>query len=251
MSFKNKVVLVTGGSSGIGAATAELFSKNGADVVIVGRNESKLRIVADRCSTLGCTPLTITADVSKEQDLTIIIEKTIEKYQQLDVLVNNAGIACITDLVDGDFLSKFDEVMSTNFRSAVVLTKLAIPHLIKTKGNIINMSSVMSTRFKKSQLAYGTSKAALDYFTKASATELAQFGVRVNCINPGYTRTDIMTTIGMPISTWDVLAPTTALGKVSEPEEIADMILYLASNKARSITGTSIIIDNGSSIVFR
>ncbi|CAH0402588.1 unnamed protein product [Chilo suppressalis] len=245
MSFNNKVVVVTGSSSGIGAATAVAFAKEGASVTIVGRNETKLSAVAAQCAADGNEPLVLKADVSKDEDCKRIIQSTIEKFGKIDVLVNNAGIAKFGSLTDGTLMKTYDEVMNTNLRAAVVLTSLATPHLIATKGNIVNISAIGGTFAPKPPfLTYCVTKAALNHFTKGAALELAPSGVRVNVISPGPVRTDIIENAGFPTN-WDAFAAQTALGRVSEPEEIAELVMFLASDKAKAITGSNYVTDNG------
>lgn len=171
-SFADKVVIITGASSGIGAAAAIEFSKLGAKVVITGRNEAKLYETASRCEG---QVLSIIAEVNEIDDRAKIVDQTISEFGQIDVLVNNAGIG-----QDGTILTttleKFDNVMNTNVRSLFHLTQLATPHLIKAKGNIVNVSSVTAVRQFQNYLAYCMSKAAVDQFTKCVALELVTLG---------------------------------------------------------------------------
>ncbi|XP_047999361.1 3-oxoacyl-[acyl-carrier-protein] reductase FabG-like [Leguminivora glycinivorella] len=251
MSFSGNVVLVTGASSGIGAATAILFSKEGASVAIVGRNEEKLGNVAQKCAQAGAQPLVIRADVSNEEEASTIVKKTVDRFGKLDVLVNNAGIVRMVPVADPNILKVFDEVMNTNLRSIVQLTSLAVPFLKETKGNIVNVSSIASTKVvAESCMPYCVSKAGVDHFTRCAALELAESGVRVNSVNPGPVRTDICENAGMVPPgagdvTWEQAKVMTALNRVGEPEEIADVIAFLASDKARSITGSAYVSDNG------
>ncbi|KAJ2943007.1 hypothetical protein O0L34_g15198 [Tuta absoluta] len=246
MSFKNKVVLVTGASSGIGAATAILFAKEGANVSMVGRNQKKLDAVAAKVGAVGKTPLVINADVSKDNDVKRIITETISKFSKLDVLVNNAGFTTEGSILDGKLLQSYDAIMSVNVRAVINLTTLSAPHLAATKGNIINISSVASktTPSRPDFLAYYVSKAALDHFTRGAALELSSSGIRVNSINPGPVKTDFMENANIDV-TWDDFVSVTPLGRVSDSEEIADLVMYLAGEKARGITGSIYVTDNG------
>ncbi|CAG5049601.1 unnamed protein product [Parnassius apollo] len=142
MSFTGKVVFISGARSGIGAAAAIEFAKQDADVVIIGRNEAKMNNVYKQCETHGKKPLVIKADISKDKEAKAAINKTIDKFGKLDILVNNAGIMRLGSILYGNLLESHDEVMSTNLRVVMHLTTLAAPHLIKTKGNIINISSI-------------------------------------------------------------------------------------------------------------
>ncbi|XP_072934660.1 3-oxoacyl-[acyl-carrier-protein] reductase FabG-like [Epargyreus clarus] len=250
MSFKNKVVVVTGASAGIGATIAVEFAKESAKVVIVGRNQVKLKEVAENCKKLNADCHVVKADVTNENEAKNVIEETMKKYGKLDVLVNNAGILREGTILDGGLVKIYDEVMNTNLKSVVVLTSLAAPHLIKTKGNIVNISSVAGTRVGSPRFtAYCTSKAGLDIFTRGSALEMGPHGVRVNSVSPGPVKTEIVRTGGMndDIGEWKSF---TALGRISEPQEVADLVLYLASDKAKGITGSNFVCDNGT-LVFK
>ncbi|XP_059046917.1 uncharacterized oxidoreductase TM_0325-like [Achroia grisella] len=246
MSFASKVVIVTGASSGIGAATAVLFTKESADVVIVGRNESKLKNVADKCALSGNTPFVINADVSNDDDAKRIVNETIDKFGKIDVLVNNAGLFHAGSIIENNILEAYDKVMAVNLRAVVHLTAVAAPHIIKTKGNIVNVSSnAGKTHSLPEFIAYNVSKAALDHFTRGAALELASSGVRVNGVSPGPVKTDFIENNAMADVSWDKMAPLVPLKRVSEPEEIAELILYLASEKAKGVTGSDFICDNG------
>ncbi|XP_045770473.1 3-oxoacyl-[acyl-carrier-protein] reductase FabG-like [Maniola jurtina] len=246
MSFVNKVVLITGGSSGIGAATAIAFTKEGANVVIVGRNEEKLKGVIEKCTSAGKKPLSIKADITREGDPERIVQETIEAFGEIDVLVNNAGLTRLAKILDSNILETYDLIMNTNLRAQIHLTHLVGPSLIKSKGNIINISSISSkTRpTTAGNVIYGISKAAFTHFSRAAAAEFAPHGVRVNSISPGPVETDILDNASLNISFSD-LKDHMPLRRISEPEEIADIILYMASDKAKAITGSDYVIDNG------
>ncbi|XP_035448561.2 3-oxoacyl-[acyl-carrier-protein] reductase FabG-like [Spodoptera frugiperda] len=251
MSFKNKVVLITGGSAGIGAATAEQFAKEGASVAIVGRNEAGLKAVTERCDQYGSKTLVIKADVADDAQAKTIVEKTIEAFGRLDVLVNNAAVYKSTSLLSPDIMKIYDEVTSVDLRAVVHMTSLAAPHLIKTKGNIVNISSVLGKTYVQSPqlMMYCLSKAALEHFSRGAALELAASGVRVNIVSPGPVRTALVKILETENIIEDV-SLTTALHRVSEPEEVADVILFLASDKAKGVTGSDYGIDNGVTIKF-
>jgi NAD(P)-dependent dehydrogenase (short-subunit alcohol dehydrogenase family) len=154
MSFSNKVVIVTGASSGIGAGAAEHFSEYGATLVITGRNAEKLQKTADKC--IG-EVLQLVTDVNLESDRIKVIDETIKKFGKIDILVNNAGIGEFGDIMTTT-MNQFDDVMNTNVRSVFHLTQLAVPHLIKSHGNIVNVSSVGGMRSFVGLTAYCMSK---------------------------------------------------------------------------------------------
>ncbi|XP_004922761.1 uncharacterized oxidoreductase MT0954 [Bombyx mori] len=245
MSFINKVVLVTGGSSGIGASAAKHFAKVGADVAIVGRNVTKLDNVARECAQVGKKPLVIRTDISKDDDAKTIVQQTVDAFGKLDVLINNAAMNKAGSLLAGNLLESYDAVTAANLRAVILITSLAAPHLIKTKGNIINVSSIGGIMVPlPGLLVYGMGKASLNHFTRGIALELAPHGVRANIISPGPVLTDILENSDTPIS-WEIFKAATALKRLGEPSEIAELMLFLASDKARSITGSNYVSDNG------
>ncbi|XP_059046919.1 3-oxoacyl-[acyl-carrier-protein] reductase FabG-like [Achroia grisella] len=250
MSFANKVVVVTGASSGIGAAAAVQFAKEGANVVLIGRNESKLKNVSEKCASSGKT-LIIKAEVTNDDDAKRIINETIDKFGQIDVLVNNAGMGVNGGILSGNILKAYDQTMAVNMRAVVHLTALAAPHLVKTKGNIVNISSIAGKIASAGDFTpYAISKAALDHFTRGAALELAPSGVRVNGISPGPVRTDFLENAGINVISWDNMGALVPLKRCSEPDEIADIILYLASDRAKGVTGSDFVSDNGGLLRF-
>ncbi|XP_063833428.1 3-oxoacyl-[acyl-carrier-protein] reductase FabG-like [Ostrinia nubilalis] len=243
MSFKSNVVIVTGASSGIGAATAVQFAKEGASLVIVGRNEARLKDIAAKCAAVGSAPLVVRADVSNDDDARRIISETIKKFGKLDVLINNAGVLEYGTILNGKILESYDKNISINLRAVIHMTMLAAPYLVKTKGNIVNVSSVLGQFHMMPMVnAYATSKAGLDHFTRGSAKELAASGVRVNAVSPGPVETNMLMTFESSEDTQEVNTP---LGRVSQPAEVADLILFMASDKAKAITGSVFLADNG------
>ncbi|XP_063625178.1 meso-2,3-butanediol dehydrogenase-like [Cydia splendana] len=254
MDFKNKVVVITGASSGIGAAAAFLFAKQSATLVLVARNEQLLNDVAAKCEAEnGIKPLVVRAELSSDDDVKRIVTKTIETFEKIDVLVNNAAVGMRGSIRDG--VEPYDTVMAVNVRSVYILTSLATPHLVKTKGCIVNVSSVAAFKPIKDAdyLPYCISKAALDQLTKCVALELARDGVRVCSVNPGGTRTPFAQNAGFSKEEVEQLYAARdksyPLGKMAEPGEVADLIVYLASDRARSITGTVYVIDNGETLM--
>lgn len=251
MNFDGKVVLVTGASSGIGADAARQFAKLGANVAIVGRNEERLNEVAEQIKQSGAAAsLSIVADVTKDSER--IVNETIKHFGKLNVLVNNAGIAG-QDSVDVANLSEFDRILDTNVRSVITLTKLCVPHLEKTKGNVVNVSSVAGLKPIPSVMSYCMSKAALDQFTKCSALDLAPKGIRVNSVNPAMIRTPIFEKFGATSEqiqqALDGAKSRYPLGRVGEVSDTSASIAFLADEKSASfLTGILLPVDGGAMV---
>lgn len=253
MDLSGKVIIVTGASSGIGAATATYLTQLGATVVLTGRNIENLNKVGAECKALGKQkPLLIVADVTNLDDNSRVIDETIKKFGRLDVLVNNAGKGQ-NGTIETTSLEQFDDIMDTNLRSVYHLTKLAVPHLIKTKGNIVNVSSVAGTRAFANSLSYCISKAALDQFTRCVALELAPKQVRVNSVNPAVIVTNFQTPLGMSPDTYAAYIKHSEqfhpLGRVGKASEVAAAIAFLAADTASFTTGTCLCIDGGKHIL--
>lgn len=245
MSFEGKVVLITGASSGIGADAARHLASLGAKVSIVGRNGKRLFEVADRIIKSGFSkPLPIVADVTKDAER--IVNETILHFGKLDILVNNAGIFGSDNVVDFNVI-EFDRILNTNLRSVIILTNLAVPHLEKTHGNIINISSVAGLKPFDIWTSYCISKAALDQFTKCSALTLASKKIRVNSINPGMIKTPIFEAIGVTAENEDAFynqnKSEMLVGRIGEVQDTSNAIAYLASETF--VNGINLTVDGG------
>jgi len=251
-SFSGKVALITGSSSGIGAATAILFSEAGAQVVVTGRNAQNVSEVAKQCSKVspkGLDALEVVADVTNTDDCKRLIDSTINKFGKLDILVNNAGRGMGASISDPSIIEKYDNIMNLNVRSVVYLTHLAVEHLEKTKGVIINISSIVGLKPYALAPVYCMSKSALDMFTKCLALELGPKGIRVNGVNPAMVKTKFLENAGLPKEHADQLYESRPkdypLGRIGESEDIANGILYLASDEASFVTGIKLVLDGG------
>lgn len=188
--MKNKVVIVTGGSSGIGKACAEAFGQAGCRVVITGRSAERLQAAQHELEQQDIEVLTIIADVSQAADNQRMVEQTLQHFGQLDILINNAGIS-MRALFDELDLAVVQQVMAINFWGAVYATKYALPHILKTKGSIVGISSIAGYRGLPGRTGYSASKFALQGFLEALRTELTYEGVHVLIACPGYTASNI------------------------------------------------------------
>jgi NAD(P)-dependent dehydrogenase (short-subunit alcohol dehydrogenase family) len=246
--FNGKVVFVTGATSGIGRACAITFAKHGARVVCIGRNPNALQDVANEISGMGSEGLTLAADLSSNAEANDAISQAVTTLGGIDVLVNAAGHIA-NGTIENTSLQAWDEMLNVNVRAIFNLMQKALPSLIERKGNIVNISSVTGLRAFPGVLAYCVSKAALDQLTRCSALELAAKGVRVNAVNPGVVRTEIHKRGGMNDDSYAAFLEhskkTHPLGRVGEPQEIADLVLFLASDRASWITGATYSIDGG------
>lgn len=243
-----KVVIITGATSGIGRAVALRFARALARVVAIGRNRSALEDVANEIKNAGGECLTLAADLTNESDSRLVIDTAVNEFGRLDVLVNAAGHIS-TGSIEDTTLNAWDAMMNVNLRAVFHLMQTATPHLIKTKGNVVNISSVTGLRSFPGVLAYCVSKAAVDQLTRCAALELAPKGVRVNAVNPGVVITEIHKRGGMSQDNYanflEHSKTTHPLGRVGRASEVAELVFYLASEKASWITGATYQIDGG------
>jgi len=246
--FSGKVAFVTGSTSGIGRACAISFARQGARVACVGRNLEALQKVADDIESSGSEVLRLRADISNDAEANQALSKTISALGGIDILVNAAGHIA-NGTIEDTSLKAWDDMININVRAIFSLMQKALPSLIERKGNIVNISSVTGLRAFPGVLAYCVSKAAVDQLTRCSALELAAKGVRVNAVNPGVVVTEIHKRGGMNDEAYAAFLErskqTHPLGRVGRPEEVADLVLFLASDEASWITGATYSIDGG------
>lgn len=244
--FSGKTAIVTGASSGIGKATALMAYERGANVAFAARREAALRTITAKLDSARIE--VIAGDVTSDEARQRIVERTIARFGAIDVLVNAAGIIA-NGTIENTSLGDWDAMFDVNLRSLFRLTQLALPSIIERKGNIVNVSSVTGIRSFPNVLAYCVSKAGVDQLTRCAALELGPKGVRVNAVDPGVVVTNLHRTSGMKEDVYerflDHSKTTHPIGRTGSPEEVAELILFLASARAGWITGTSMSIDGG------
>jgi NAD(P)-dependent dehydrogenase (short-subunit alcohol dehydrogenase family) len=246
--MKGKVAIVTGASSGIGRATSFIFSQNGADVIAFGRNESELQGLRDETRDFGGSIKIHLGDITETSQVDRLVSDTMDHFGRIDVLVNAAGIIG-SGSIESTTIDDWDKMMNVNLRSVFYISQKCVPHLEATGGNIVNVSSVTGSRAFPNVLAYCVSKAATDQLTRCSALELAPKGIRVNAVNPGVVVTNLHMRGGMSGEDYekflDNARNTHPMGRPGKPEEVADLIYFLASDRSSWITGVTYAIDGG------
>ncbi|KAI6193347.1 hypothetical protein M3Y96_01008400 [Aphelenchoides besseyi] len=252
MSFEGKVVVVTGSSSGIGQDLAVLMATEGAMVTIHGQSTERLKKTMDLLAKNNITNtkiLQVKGPIEMKETRQKLIDETIKKFGRLDVLVNNAGLSHRNDLGDPNSLENLDYVMTVNVKSLIAITHLAVPHLEKTKGNVVNVSSVGSTWPVISLTPYQCTKAAVDHYTRNAAIEYAEKGIRVNAVRPGCIETNFGTRHGElspeSLQLYEHIAESIPMQRFGTPREVSNMIAFLASDKASYVTGSLLVVDGG------
>jgi dihydroanticapsin dehydrogenase len=246
LKLTGKVALITGGSRGIGFAIAKILSENGASVVITSKNSEKIKQAEAKISN----SFGITCDIKKKNEVQNVLDQTIKKFGKLDILVNNAGIFPKIKLLHKIEEEEWNEVLDVNLTGQFRFTKEAIPHLQKTSGCIINISSDAGLKAYQgfNADAYSASKAALIVLTKCWALEYAKNKIRVNCICPGVVDTDMTKPFLKNQKDIEFMNNEHPLGRIGQPEEIGKSVLYFASDDALWITGAILTVDGGESI---
>ncbi len=244
--MKNQTVLITGALTGIGRATAVAFAREGAKIVVSGRNEDKGRELAAELRGLGAEAEFIRADVRHEDDVKNLAEKTVKRFGRLDVAVNNAGTEGKSGPIIEQTAGSYSEVFDTNVLGVLLCLKHEMRVMREQRaGCIVNMSSIVGHRGFSGASIYVASKHAVEGLTKSAALEGAEFGIRVNAVAPGPIDTDMVTRFaGTPENKADLISGV-PLSRVGQPEEVAAAIVFLASPKAAFITGASIAVDGG------
>lgn len=250
--YKTKTVLITGGAQGIGLGMAQAFAREGANVVITDADKEAGQEAVERLQKEKLKVDFIICDISQEHEVAVLMQQVGEKYNQLDALINNAGIA---DPFMGDLgemlMSEFDRIMAVNLRGTVLCCKYGLPLLRKAEhGAILNISSTRAFMSEPNTFAYSASKGGLEALTHSLAISLAEDRIRVNAIAPGWIETGDWQKKSQqykPQHTKDDKEQH-AVGRVGTPEDIAEAALFLCSGKAGFITGQSITIDGGMTV---
>jgi len=244
MRFENKVVLITGGTRGIGFATAQLFAGEGARVVVVGREADRATEAGLRVNGRGEA-----GDVSKSTDCERIVSRTLSLHARLDVLVNCAGVIFRNRTVEQTSEQEWDQTFDVNVKGTFLMSKYAIPALREAQGCIVNVSSYVGLVGFAGASAYAASKAAILNLTRSMALDHAREGVRVNAVCPGSVDTDMIHAawqqFGDVEQARELWADKHPLGRIAAPQEVGRAILFLASDEASFITGVALPVDGG------
>ncbi|MFI7114272.1 SDR family NAD(P)-dependent oxidoreductase [Nonomuraea sp. NPDC050227] len=242
-----KVAIVTGGASGIGRATALLFAEAGAQVVVADIDGAGAEATAKEITRTGAAAVAVQGDVSAEEDCRRITRTAVDTYGGLHVLFNNAGIIRRTTALDLD-ADEWDRVMAVNVRSVFLMCKHAIP-LMSEGGSIVNTGSGWGLKGGGNAISYCASKAAVVNMTRALAIDHAKAGIRVNSVNPGDTNTPMLRDEARQLNedwaAFEADAADRPMGRSGSPEEIAQAVLFLASDAASYITGSALVVDGG------
>ncbi|KQX46891.1 MULTISPECIES: SDR family NAD(P)-dependent oxidoreductase [unclassified Paenibacillus] len=251
MNLAGKTAIVTGGGSGIGEAIVRLFASQGAAVVIADWNEKEAARLADILTSSGLQAATVKVDVSKDADVQSLIQETVQRFGQVDILVNNAAVILPKFLEDVEE-AEWDRLFNINLKSVYLTVKHALPYLRKTRGSIVNMASLNGLVGQKMNPVYAATKGGVVAMTKALALDYAPDGIRVNCICPAGVSTPLLQQwIGEqddPAATVQILNDMHPIGRPATSEEIAQAALFLASAQSGFVTGVALPVDGGASL---
>jgi len=240
--FQDKVVIVTGAGSGIGAAAARRFASEGAAVVLAGRTRDKLeRVASDLPNAQHLVQVT---DVSQLEQVEALVRAAVDRFGRLDVMVNNAGVAPEGRATEAS-VQDWRTVMATDLDGVFFGARAALPHLIRTKGCIVNTASVSGLGADWKLCFYNAAKGGVVNLTRALALDYGRDGVRINAVCPTLTRTDLTVDMFKDEALLDKFRERIALGRTAEPDDIAGAIAFLASDDARYITGVNLPVDGG------
>jgi NAD(P)-dependent dehydrogenase (short-subunit alcohol dehydrogenase family) len=240
--FQGKVAIITGSSTGIGAAVAARFADEGANVVLSGRRVELLEAKAAELAAMGYRVLAVPGDVNSTS--ATVVQRAVEEFGRIDILVNNAAISAGVGIEEMSS-EAWRRVMATNLDGAFDMVRHAMPYLAATRGVILHISSISAVSGEFDDVAYAASKAGLEGLNRKLALEVARYGVRSNVIRPGLINTEAFA--NMPPDFFASQVPLIPLGDVGEPEDIANAAAFLCSDEARFITGAVLTVDGGES----
>ncbi|XP_054161132.1 17-beta-hydroxysteroid dehydrogenase 14-like [Oppia nitens] len=252
--MNGKVAIITGSSSGIGEAIAVKLSSLGAHVIITGRDESRIDAVVKKCQSFGIQKqlaIGMRADLVVERDVKQLVNRTVETFGRIDILVNNAAYYEDMEFTDQQYIQLYDKFFDCNLKAIQLLTGLVIPYLVETNGSVVNISSDSSVIPDTLSPAYAMSKCALDLFTKCLALEMGPKGVRVNSVNPGTTRSPLLEKLGPNMMDYWIAhsAESYPLRRVGEPLDTAEAVAFLVNSNNTTghsfITGAILRVDGG------
>lgn len=246
MRLQNKVALVTGGSMGIGQAVAERFSQEGAKVVISGRGKAALKETEEKIKNAQGDVFTVEVDVRHKRQVDRMVERVLNKWGRIDILVNNAGIcspAPFLDMTEEDWNRHIEINLTGTFLTSQCVAQNMVKYHVQ--GSIINMSSVNGLAAEADQAHYNASKGGINLLTMSMALDLATHGIRVNALCPGFIETRLTKPLINNKSAINNYVKTIPMGRVGQPEDIADSALFLASDESRYMTGHCLVVDGG------
>lgn len=244
MRLENKVAIITGGGSGIGRTTALRFSLEGAQVMVADMNEEMGHETVKLLKENGGNVEFHGTNVAKPTDVEQLVKKTVSTFGKLDIMVNNAGISHGEKLITDVPVEDWEKVVDVCMKGVYLGMKYAIPEMIENGGSVINTASVAGIKGQKLVAGYTAAKSGVIAITKSTALEFGKHNLRVNAIAPGIIDTPI-TDDWKKTSKWPVLSTANALRRLGQPEEVADAMLYLASDESSFVTGTTLVVDGG------
>ena len=252
-----RCAIVTGAATGIGRATAHALARDGYALALVGRRAEPLEQLATELRANGGDALVAPADVTSREEAADAVDKTVKQFGGVDVLVNNAGVGDSAPLLD-ESLERWEETLRINLTGAFLITQLALPHLIERRGAIVNVASVNGVLAGPGWTSYCVSKAGLIMLAKCIANDYGRKGVRANAVCPGWVRTPMgdsdMDELGRAHGidregAYELAHRQHPLGRPAQPEEIAEVIAFVASPRAAYVTGATVMVDGGTSVV--
>jgi A-factor type gamma-butyrolactone 1'-reductase (1S-forming) len=247
LEFAGKVALITGGNSGIGAATARRVAEMGAQVVITGRRKSEGQLLVDEIRRNGGSAAFIQADLSQPEQVRLIVPFAVEAFGRLDYAFNNAGISGTSRLLADQTEENFDLVFAVNVKSLFLLLQDELKHIMEQGqgGSIVNTASVGGLLAVPNAGHYVASKHAVLGLTKTAAIEYGQYGIRVNAVSPGAVRTEMLLDVFGSEEALDQMSAVHPIGRIGRPEDVADAVAWLFSDKSSYYTGQSLVLDGG------